>query len=128
MLYGRSYGGKPANDPLRDGDVVVADRGDNSASALIACADRGVAVVVRYNPHGLKLYDAEAAQIDWLAQLQRTTETEWCLPVRVQVNGEFIEGTVHGGRLPPALPPGIRAAIDSPQLGSVGIDQPAWRP
>lgn len=49
-------------------------------------------MVVRYNPHGLKLYDAEEAQIDWLAQLQRTTETEWCLPVRVQVNGEFIEG------------------------------------
>lgn len=88
--------------PLRDGDVVVADRGYNSASALIACADRGVAVLVRYNPHGLNLYDAEAAKIDGLAQLQSTTETAWCLPVRVQVNGEFIEGTLHGGRLPPA--------------------------
>lgn len=88
--------------PLRDGDVVVADRGYNSASALIACADRGVAVLVRYNPRGLNLYDAAAAKIDWLAQLQSTTETAWCLPVRVQVNGEFIEGTLHGGRLPPA--------------------------
>ena len=88
--------------PLRDGDVVVVDRGYNSARALIECADRGVAVVVRYNPHSLNLYDAAGAKIDWLAELQATTETERCIPVRVQVEGEFIAGYLHGCRLPPA--------------------------
>ena len=88
--------------PLRDGDVVVVDRGYNSARALIECADRGVAVVVRYNPHSLNLYDAAGAKIDWLAELQGTAETERCLPVRVQVEGEFIEGYLHGCRLPSA--------------------------
>lgn len=88
--------------PLQDGDVVVADRGYNSAQTLIECADRGVAVVVRYNPHSLNLYDAAGAKIDWLAELQGPAETERCLPVRVQVKGEFIAGYLHGGRLPPA--------------------------
>lgn len=88
--------------PLQDGDVVVADRGYNSAQTLIECADRGVAVVVRYNPHGLNLYDAAGAKIDWLAELQGTADTERCLPVRVQVKDEFIEGYLHGCRLPPA--------------------------
>lgn len=62
---------------------MVVDQGYNSARALIECADRGVAMVVRYNPHGLNLYDATAAKIDWLAALQATAETEQCLPVRV---------------------------------------------
>ena len=88
--------------PLQDGDVVVADRGYSAARPLIECADRGVAVVVRYNPHGLNLYDAAGAKIDWLAELHGTAETERCLPVRVQVEGAFIEGHLHGCRLPPA--------------------------
>jgi hypothetical protein len=88
--------------PLQDGDVVMADRGYNSASALIACADRGVAVVVRYNPHSLNLYDATGAKIDWLAELQGAVETERCRPVRVQVQGQFLAGYLHGCRLPPA--------------------------
>jgi hypothetical protein len=88
--------------PLQDGDVVVADRGYNSGRALIECADRGVAVVVRYNPHGLNLYDAAGAKIDWLTELQATTETGRCIPVRVQVKGQFIAGSLHACRLPPA--------------------------
>jgi hypothetical protein len=91
-----------AHYPLQDGDVVVADRGYNSARAVIECADRGVAVVVRYNPHSLNRYDAAGAKIDWLAELQTTTETERCIPVRVQVAGQFIAGHLHGCRLPPA--------------------------
>jgi len=88
--------------PLQNGDVVMADRGYNSASALIACADRGVAVVVRDNPQSLNLYDATGAKSDWLAELQGAVETERCRPVRVQVQGQFIEGYLHGCPLPPA--------------------------
>ncbi|HHW76559.1 MAG TPA: hypothetical protein GX399_05920 [Xanthomonadaceae bacterium] len=97
--------------PLQDGDVMVVDRGYNSARALIECADRGVAVVVRYNPHGLNLDDATAAKIDWLAALQAMAETERCLPVRVQVQGQFIEGYLHGGRLPPAQAAAARRRV-----------------
>ena len=120
--------------PLRDGDVVVVDRGYNSARALIECADRGVAVVVRYNPHSLNLYDAAGAKIDWLAELQATTETERCIPVRVQVEGEFIAGYLHGCRRPPAqagqgpaagASPGPQeraaGASSAPGLGRVGV-------
>jgi hypothetical protein len=88
--------------PLQDGDVVVGDRGYNQALGLIACADQGVGVVVRYNPHGLNLYDAAGAKIDWYEDLKATAETERCVPVRVQVEGQFIEGYVHAYRLPPA--------------------------
>lgn len=91
-----------AHYPLQDGDVVVVDRGYNQALELIACADRGVAVVVRYNPHGLNLYDAAGAKIDWPAELRATAQTERCVPVRVQVKGQFIEGYIHACRLPPA--------------------------
>jgi len=43
---------------LQEGDVVVVDRGYNQAKGLIAQADRGVSVVLRYNPHRLNVYDA----------------------------------------------------------------------
>ena len=88
--------------PLQNGDVVVVDRGYNQAQELIAWADRGVGVVVRYNPHSLNGYDETQTKIDGYEELQKTTETERCVPVRVQVNGQFIEGYVHACRLPPA--------------------------
>jgi hypothetical protein len=44
--------------PLRDGDVVIADRGYNAVDQWQELADRGIALVIRYNPHGLKLYTA----------------------------------------------------------------------
>ena len=97
--------------PLQDGDVVVVDRGYNPAQELIAWADRGVGVVVRYNPHSLNGYDEAKTKIDWYEELQKTTETERCVPVRVQVNGQFIEGDVHACRLPPAQAAGARRRV-----------------
>jgi hypothetical protein len=89
--------------PLQDGDVVVVDRGYNQAQMWIDQADRGVGLVVRYNPHGLHLYDAAGQQIDLEATLKATVETERCLPVRVRnSNQEYIEGHLHARRLPPA--------------------------
>ncbi|MGF1613722.1 MAG: IS4/IS5 family transposase, partial [Gammaproteobacteria bacterium] len=41
-------------------------------------------------------------KIDWFEQLQGTLDTERCVPVRVHAEGEYIEGTVHACRLPPA--------------------------
>ena len=89
--------------PFQDGDVVVADRGYNQAQMWIDQADRGVGLVVRYNPHGLNVYDAAGQKIDLEATLKATVETERCLPVRVRnPNQEFIEGHLHARRLPPA--------------------------
>lgn len=90
------------HDPLQDGDGVVVDRGYNPAQELIAWADRGVGVVVRDNPPSWNGYDETQTKIDGYEELQKTTETERCVPVRVQVNGPFIEAYVHACRLPPA--------------------------
>ena len=64
--------------PLQDGDVVVVDRGYNQTQMWIDQADRGVGLGVRYNPHGLHLYDAAGQKIDLEATLKATVETERC--------------------------------------------------
>jgi hypothetical protein len=44
---------------LQDGDGVMADRGDNPVERWMEVADRGVGFIVRDNPHGIPLYEAE---------------------------------------------------------------------
>lgn len=88
--------------PLQEGDVVVVDRGYNQAKGLIEQADRGVSVVLRYNPHSLNVYDAAGEKIDLYERLRATTQTSHCIPVRVREGGAYIEGYVHACRLPPA--------------------------
>ncbi|MBK1736240.1 hypothetical protein CKO15_13400 [Halorhodospira abdelmalekii] len=56
--------------PLQEGDVVVADRGYNRPCELVEQAARGVCVVVRYNAHGMRVYD-EAGQAIKVAQWLR---------------------------------------------------------
>ena len=87
--------------PLQEGDVVVVDRGYNQAMMWIEQAERGVSLVVRYNPHSLNLYEAAGVKIDWYEALKATEETQRCVPVRVQAKGQYIEGYVHACRLPP---------------------------
>ena len=67
-----------AHYPLQDGDVVVVDRGYNQAQMWMDQADVGICLVVRYNPHGLHLYDAAGQDIDLEATLKATVETERC--------------------------------------------------
>lgn len=88
--------------PLQEGDVVVVDRGYNQAQGLIEQADRGVSVVLRYNPHSLNVYDEAGEKIDLYERLRASTETTHCIPVRVCKGGAYIEGYVHACRLPPA--------------------------
>ena len=91
--------------PLQDGDVVVVDRGYNQAQMWIDQADRGVGLVVRYNPHGLNLYDAAGQKIDLEKLLGEATATEQCLPVRVRnLRQECIDGYLHACQLPPPGP------------------------
>lgn len=88
--------------PLQEGDVVVGDRGYNQAQRWIEQADQGVGLVVRYNPQGLNLYDTAGQKMAVHEALKETTATEQCLPVRVRAKVEFIEGSLHARRLPPA--------------------------
>lgn len=97
--------------PLQEGDVVVLDRGYHQAPMWIERADQGVSLVVRYNPHRLKVYDADGNQIDLDEALKATAATERCLPVPVRAPGEFIEGDVHAGRLPPAKAAAARRRV-----------------
>lgn len=87
--------------PLQEGDVVVVDRGYNQAKGLIEQADKGVSVVLRYNPHSLNVYDAAGEKIDLYERRRATAESTACLPVRVREGGAYIEGYVHACRLPP---------------------------
>ena len=88
--------------PLQEGDVVVMDRGYNQPQILIEQADQGVSLVMRYNPHGMNVYNAAGAKIDLYEALKTATESSQCIPVRVYAGGEYIEGYVHACRLPPA--------------------------
>ena len=89
--------------PLQDGDVVVLDRGYNPAQMWIDHADRGIRLIVRYNPHSLNLYDAEGQKIDVDAVLGKATAAEVCLPVQVRSKKkEFMKGYLHARRLPAA--------------------------
>jgi hypothetical protein len=89
--------------PLQDGDVTMVDRGYNQVEMWMAIADRGVGLIVRYNPHGLHLHDAAGKVIDLERQLREVTATDVCLPVQVRnQNQHFLNGHLHARRLPPA--------------------------
>jgi Transposase DDE domain len=89
--------------PLQNGDVVVMDRGYNRAQMWIDQADQGVSLVVRYNPHGLNLYDSEGQKINVEEVLGKTSAMGQCLPVQVRSQKkEWVQGHLHARRLPPA--------------------------
>ena len=89
--------------PLQDGDVVVADQGYNQVAMWRDQADRGVGLVVRYNPHGINLYDPAGNKIDLESVLSESSATEQCLPTQVRNRcHEQLAGHLHALRLPSA--------------------------
>jgi hypothetical protein len=87
--------------PLQDGVVVIIDRGYNQPKTLISQGQKGVSLVLRYNPHSMNLYDDQGTKIDWYEKLKASAETTQCTPAQVRHEGDFIEGYVHACRLPP---------------------------
>jgi hypothetical protein len=88
---------------LQDGDVVVADQGYNQVGMWMDQADQGVGLVVRYNPHGIHLFDPEGNKIDLEPVLSASSATERCLPASVRNRcHEQLAGHLHALRLPPA--------------------------
>lgn len=94
--------------PLKEGDVVIVDRGYNQPAALINQAAQGVCVVVRYNPHGMNLYDEQMQKVDWERVLKAADGQPVCISVRVPKDGEFIEAHVHATPLPQEQAAGAR--------------------
>lgn len=90
--------------PLQEGDVVVVDRGYNQVRMWIDQADRGVSVVARYNPHGVRLYEADCDEaLDIAQRLDEHPTHPLCLPVEVrdaQRRG-YLKGFLHALPLPP---------------------------
>jgi hypothetical protein len=99
-----AHTGEPSSHyPLQDGDVASVDRGYNPVARWRARADRGVALVIRDNPHGVKPYTAEGTPGDLEAGLREPTATDRCLPVPVRHQGRaFPNGDVHARGWPPA--------------------------
>lgn len=86
--------------PLQDGDVVLIDRGYNQPSQLLEQGTKNVCVVLRYNPHGMTLFDDQGKKIDWSQQLKDCSGASCCVPARVVHEGQYLEGWVHASRLP----------------------------
>ena len=80
-------GEHPDHFLLQEGDVVLIDRGCNQPGKLIEQVDKGVSVVLRYNPHGMNVYDRDGEKIDLYDQLHGTAGTSLCIPVRVYAEG-----------------------------------------
>lgn len=82
---------------------MIADRGYNRVDDWMAMVDRGVGLVIRYNPHGLKPHAAEGKLLEPEPVLQAATATDLCLPVQVHnPHWRFLNGSLHARRLPPA--------------------------
>ena len=89
--------------PLQDGDVAMTDRGYNQVAMWMEIADRGVGLIVRYNPHGLHFHDAAGKIIDLERQLKEVTAPAVCVLAQVRnQKKQFLNGYLHARRLPPA--------------------------
>ena len=89
------------NYPFREGDLAVADRGYPHPEAIISLSERGVNVVVRYNPNGMILYDDSMNKININSILDEANGNACCTPVRVGHKGKYSEGYLHAIPMPP---------------------------
>lgn len=89
---------------LESGDVVLIDRGYNSPKSLVPFLERGGHVVLRYNPHGMNLYEeniqGERAKIDWESRLQTLGKQGGAVPVYLCYRNQRVRGYLHAIPLP----------------------------
>lgn len=91
---------------LESGDVVLIDRGYNQPKSLMPFLQRGGEIVLRYNPHSMKLFErneaGELVKIDWLERMQSLGSTQpVAIPVILYHDGQEVSATVHATPLPP---------------------------
>jgi hypothetical protein len=87
---------------LREGDVVLIDRGYNQPKTLVPFIDQGGDVVLRYNANGMNLYDFDDVmkKIDWQDQLRNLRGEAGVIPVYICYQDKRINGYVHAIPLP----------------------------
>jgi len=86
---------------LKNGDVVVIDRGYNQPKNLVPFIDQGGDIVLRYNPHGMNLYSQndEMVKIAWATELKKF-DGSGVIPVYLCHGDKRIASVVHAIPLP----------------------------
>ena len=87
---------------LKEGDVALLDRGYNHKRHLVPLLDRGADIVLRYNPHGMCLYDKAnlSSKINWIERLSKQT-TDQSFQVYLLHDGKAIPCWLHAHALSP---------------------------
>ena len=87
---------------LREGDIVLIDRGYNQPKTLVPFIDRGGDVVLRYNAHSMNLYSFYDVmeKIDWQKELENLHESAGAITVYLCHGDSRIKGYVHAIALP----------------------------
>ncbi len=90
------------NFDLREGDVVLLDRGYNHNRQLVPLLDRGADIILRYNPHGLCLHEQAdiSSKINWMQRLSEHT-THQSFAVHLLHQGKAIPCWLHAHALSP---------------------------
>ena len=88
------------NFELREGDIVLLDRGYNHNRLLVPLIDRGADIILRYNPHGLCLYEQAdlSSKINWMQRLREYT-TDQSFQVYLLHQGKAIPCWLHAHAL-----------------------------
>ena len=93
--------------PLKEGDVITADRGYNRPARIIELSKQGILVLIRLNPWSMPLRQRaegdsglNGVPLDLYDILKRTKANKMCLPVWLGTPGNAGEGWVHVQRLP----------------------------
>lgn len=90
---------------LGEGDVVLIDRGYNQPKTLVPFIDRGGDIVLRYNAHGMNLYEEhdnnQLLKVDWHERLQTLDGKQGCIPVYLKHDGKRIQVYLHAIPLAP---------------------------
>jgi hypothetical protein len=87
---------------LQEGDIVVVDRGYNQPRSLVPFIDGGGSVVLRYNPHGMNLYQQNESmdKIDWFKTLRQKDAQMHAVPVYIKYETVRVKGFIHAIPLP----------------------------
>jgi hypothetical protein len=96
--------------PLREGDIVVVDRGYNLPNQIIEISDKGTLITLRLNPNSMRLYSVGGKQkINVFDALSQAQTDQVCLEVWItSKSGEFVKAYVHAQHLPEELRPEAR--------------------
>ena len=87
---------------LREGDIVLIDRGYNQPKTLVPFLEQGGDVVLRYNAHGMNLhgFDDVMEKIDWQEKLNELHGAAGVFRVYLCHEDKRIKGYVHAIPLP----------------------------